>query len=101
MKCKDYLFKMHHGLHITYDDDDLIKEISSEGGGLPFRVRADNRYTVTDEEYKAFEKNAGVIMNNGLPFPNANGTSGPQGHRNTWDGCQFDSVWEYLFPQFP
>ena len=99
MKCKDYLFKMHHGLVITDDDEELLEELR-EIGGTKIKVRADDRYTVTRSEYKSFEKTIGESLDLGVVQQNATSLRGPQGHRNTWDGCQFDSVWEYAFYRY-
>lgn len=95
MNCKDYLFITHHGFIISYDDDDTLDEIDAD-----MKQRGKETYTVTKEDYKAFERSINQEPDFDQPLQSAGGTHGPQGHKGVWDGIKFDSKWEYAFYRY-
>lgn len=99
MNVKECLFRMHHGVFISDDDDEMLQEFR-ELTGAKFKMRPDDKYTADMQEYKTFERMIDRDLYLGIQQPNAAGLRGPQGHRNMWDGCQFDSIWEYAFYRY-
>jgi hypothetical protein len=101
MNCKDYIFIAHHGFLVTDDDDDLLNEIRSiSNTGIPFKVRADNRYTVTKQDMESFERSFDYLPDFEQPSQNASGLKRPQGKKGSYMGVQFDSMWEYAFYRY-
>jgi hypothetical protein len=99
MTVKECLFKAHHGVHITDDDEDFLQEMR-ELGGRPFKLRATDTFSVSKQDFAAFERSLDYIPDYDKPLPNSSGLGGPQGKRCTYDGCQFDSMWEYAFYRY-
>lgn len=99
MTVKECLFKAHHGVHISDDDADFLQEMR-ELGGRPFKLRATDTFTVSKQDFMSFERSLDYIPDYDKPLPNASGLGGPQGKRCTYDGCQFDSMWEYAFYRY-
>ena len=95
MDVKECLFKMHHGVFISDDDDEMLQEFR-ELTGAKFKMRPDDKYTADMQEYKTFERMIDRDLYLGIQ-PNAAGLRGPQGTKGTARGISFDSVWEFAY----
>lgn len=97
MNCKEYIMKAHHPFFISFDDEETLQDIPASMNQKP-----DTSYTVTKDDYSAWERSMDVEPNfDVLPDgKNASGLRGPQGKKGYYDGVKFDSMWEYAFYRY-
>lgn len=96
MNVKECLFRMHHGVFISDDDEDMLSEFR-EITGMKFKMRPDEKYTADMQEYKTFERMIDRDLYLGIQQPNASGLRGPQGTKGTARGVSYDSIWEFAY----
>ena len=75
MTVKECLFKAHHGVHISDDDEEFLKEMR-ELGGQPFRLRATDTFTVSKQDFLSYERSLDYIPDYDKPLPNARKAEG-------------------------
>lgn len=80
-------------------DEDILESVKEE---IPcdIRIVPKGTFKVTNDEYAEFIRS--IDNDPPLPRPSKNATSltGGQGKRNTYDGYNFDSFWEYAFYRY-